>query len=973
MRMKIGKNAVSALVLAGLLLCGNVRAQIFLHDGSTNFVTTGSSPISGNFTVTAGAGVLVVSLFDRNGEAGNLSPASLTWTAPGYGAQTLTRAVSENNDASTYADSDIYYLFNPNPGTANITATDTSGGSVSAMTMQVYTLAGVNTALTPVTYAANAQITGSLPVTLSNSTPANAWAVVNCSFGNGGDDLYVSSTSGEVNCPYIDNVTEQSMGYVANLSGSSTITASVSSSTEKMALAVAVFAEQVGAPPTAPATPTNLVAAAQTNQVALSWQDASSGAATNYTVLRSTTSGVDYLAIATNTSNTATNYTDTGVTNWTTYYYVVNASDGGGTSAYSAQASATPVGLAATPTGLAATPGDAQVVLTWNAENGATNFNVLRSTTSGSGFTTIASVTATNYTDTAVANNTTYYYEVNATNRFGTSPNSAQVSATPMIVVPNAHIGIDAGNAIRTADTRWFGINLTVDCPDVNLRDGVPEMGHAGWTTLRFPGGSISDNYDWEIPNDVSSDDDWTNFANVATNMGATVFITVNYGTGTPALAAAWVANANVTNHYGFKYWEIGNEMWGDSDSNLYPNQPHCYATNAAAFIQQMKAVDPAIKCGVCVKANTTDDSDNDTSHPATNLVTGAIAYGWTPVVLSTLSQAGVTPDFLVFHWYDASAGSENDATLLASTTNVVADAAELRGQITGYFGPGGTNIELVITEHNTGTQAKQSVSLVNALYYADSLGQIVQTEFNAEVWWDYTDSGPVTTGNLSTNLYGWRIYGDYGTMMPGIAEPFTNRYPQYFAAELMSHFIRAGDKVVSATSDNPLVSAYAALRTNGSLTLMTINKHSSSNLLANIVLTNYIPAGTAALYSYGMPNDNAAETANNNCDISTNSYGVGTNFNYTLPPYSVSVLAFTPAPTPVQIGGVGVNGNQFIFSYPTVSGLSYQLEYNTNLTSGAWLAAGSPVVGSGGTIWASNSIGSLIPMFFRLSITNTP
>jgi hypothetical protein len=136
--MKIGNNAVSALVLVGLLWCGNARAQIVLQNGSTSVVTSSSSSISESLTVTAGASVLVVSLFDRNGETGNLSPASLTWTAPGYGAQTITRAVSENNAATTYADSDIYYLFNPNPGTATITATDTSGGSVSAMTLQAY-------------------------------------------------------------------------------------------------------------------------------------------------------------------------------------------------------------------------------------------------------------------------------------------------------------------------------------------------------------------------------------------------------------------------------------------------------------------------------------------------------------------------------------------------------------------------------------------------------------------------------------------------------------------------------------------------------------------------------------------------------------------------------------------------------------------------------------------------------------------
>jgi hypothetical protein len=119
------------------------------------------------------------------------------------------------------------------------------------------------------------------------------------------------------------------------------------------------------------------------------------------------------------------------------------------------------------------------------------------------------------------------------------------------------------------------------------------------------------------------------------------------------------------------------------------------------------------------------------------------------------------------------------------------------------------------------------------------------------------------------------------------------------------------------------------------------------------------------------MPQDNAAKAAlNSSCDIATNFYGVSTNFNYTLAPYSVTVFAFVPAPTPAQIGGISVSGTQFIFSYPTVSGQTYQLQYTTNLSSGAWLPAGSPLLGTGAPVWTTNSIGSSMQMFFRLSIT---
>ena len=86
----------------------------------------------------------------------------------------------------------------------------------------------------------------------------------------------------------------------------------------------------------APAAPTGLSATAGNAQVALAW-NASTGA-TSYNVKRSTTSGGETLL-----TNVATaSFTDSGLTNGTTYYYVVSAMLPAGESANSMEASATP-------------------------------------------------------------------------------------------------------------------------------------------------------------------------------------------------------------------------------------------------------------------------------------------------------------------------------------------------------------------------------------------------------------------------------------------------------------------------------------------------------------------------------------------------------------------------------------------------------------------------------------------------------
>jgi hypothetical protein len=87
------------------------------------------------------------------------------------------------------------------------------------------------------------------------------------------------------------------------------------------------------------AIPTGLSATAGNAQVALSWSAA--GGATGYNVKSSTTNGGPYITIA---SPTTTSYTNTGLVNGTTYYYVVSATAGSNESSNSIQVGATPPG-----------------------------------------------------------------------------------------------------------------------------------------------------------------------------------------------------------------------------------------------------------------------------------------------------------------------------------------------------------------------------------------------------------------------------------------------------------------------------------------------------------------------------------------------------------------------------------------------------------------------------------------------------
>ena len=370
---------------------------------------------------------------------------SLSWTAPtGAISYTVARSattgtgyvsvatVTTCTTACTYSDINV-----SNGTTYYYVVTASNGKCSSANSVEV----SASPTCTPPAAPTNLVATpnnGSVALTWTAPTGAVSYRILRSTTSGSGYTLV--GTSGTAS--YTDNSVTNGTTYYYVVTASNGSCNSANSA-EKVAIPAC----------TPPSEPTNLTATPGNGQILLAWTT-STGGAISYQVLRGTTKGGPYTAIATPTS---AGYMDTGLLNGTTYYYVVNASNGSCSSANSAEASAEPVCTPPSVPTITATPGDGQVTLSWIASTGgAVSYVVSRGTVSGGPYTVVANPTGITYTDTTVVNGTTYYYVVSSNNGTCQSLPSAAASAKPVAACTLlAPIGVNATAGNQQVTLTW--------------------------------------------------------------------------------------------------------------------------------------------------------------------------------------------------------------------------------------------------------------------------------------------------------------------------------------------------------------------------------------------------------------------------------------------------------------------------------------------------------------------------------------
>jgi len=200
-----------------------------------------------------------------------------------------------------------------------------------------------------------------------------------------------------------------------------------------------------------PDAPTNLVATPYDAKVVLNWT--AGAGATGYNIVRSV-SGGSYTTIATAVNGVS--YTDTGLTDGTTYSYEVYSATPYGTqsASYAGPASATPKPAPPTPTNLSANGGTsaATIVLTWSASNTATSYTILSGPNYALPGTTTSGTTSTIY---GLAPGTTCTFEVTASNAYGTSAPSAPAWG---LTLPSAPNNLLASSGDTTVTLNWDSV-----------------------------------------------------------------------------------------------------------------------------------------------------------------------------------------------------------------------------------------------------------------------------------------------------------------------------------------------------------------------------------------------------------------------------------------------------------------------------------------------------------------------------------
>ncbi len=370
------------------------------------------------------------------------------------------------------------------------------------------------------------------------------------------------------------------------------------------------------------------------------------------------------------------------------------------------------------------------------------------------------------------------------------------------------------------------------------------------------------------------------------------------------------------------KYWEVGNEEYGswetDHHGTVTPGSVSTGAQHDPATYAAFAAQFASLAHTILTDANLpliTISIGIDSGDP-----TGASDNDWTENVLAHGLADGFVPGFISDHSYMQAPGAESDSILLDDT---VSDSGSIDNWTTRYadyetvlqetLGSQASSVQVMATEYNSvyTDPGKQSTSLVNGLFEAESLGSLLDSGYSGGFVWDLRN-GWGTTYNNSNLLYGWREGGDYGLLgssgvnSPPATGPYV-AYPGYYAFQLASKILQSGGQVVPAASNYGDLDVYAVMEPSGDLDLLVINVNPAASLTEQFDLTGFQPGGPVQVWQYGKAQDTAQSRSTSGksalADLSRTLSLSGSDFSYAFPAYSMTVLDLTPAPPVITPG----------------------------------------------------------------------
>jgi len=510
-------------------------------------------------------------------------------------------------------------------------------------------------------------------------------------------------------------------------------------------------------------------------------------------------------------------------------------------------------------------------------------------------------------------------------------------------------VSVDAALQLATLPATGVGVNIPVYDANMNAATTPGLLSTAGFNTVRYPGGSHSDVYHWktgtaEAGAYVAPNTGFDAFMGTVRAAGAQPIITANYGSGTPQEAADWVRYANVTKGYGVKYWEIGNEVYGNglySNGNGWEYDTHSsksattYANNLLQYISAMKAADPGIRIGAVL---TTPGGWPD------GIVGPGDTMDWNHTVLSI---AGSKIDFAIVHSYPT--GTSPADLLTRPQAEIPKIAGTVRALINQYAGTNAPNVGIAVTESNAQNYRDTSP---NGLFAPDDyLTWMENGAFNVD-WWDLRNGVDCT--NLTT-VEGATEYNDYGMVSSGAGcePPLNTPFPAYYGTQMISRLGAPGDTLVKAASSSSLLSAHAVRRANGDVDVMLINKDPNNAATVNLSYTGFTPSGaTPTVHSY-LKNAHSIGTAQS-----------GSPTAQTVPAYGITVVQMHPTSAPCRVvynknewpGGLIGTVTVVNYSLGQVNGwgLGFNFPGDTRITD-SWNASVSqsgPSVNAGNVSW---------------------